>query len=166
MQGWGSLGAPRPGPRMGNVVGLKTARGETSQGGPNLLHRGWIWDCGVRDSPGAALGRCLWDMRVWGRAEGGEEERKGSGRACRMCPVALGRGRVWLLPYRGAETGVEGTAGHRVEGTGLCAGTSGAVSPRLFTGGLGILPALPLVPVKRIIPLAGRQHPVHGAESL
>lgn len=83
-----------------------------------------------------------------------------------MYPVALGQGRVWLLHYRGAGTGAEGTSGHRVKGTGLCAGRSGVVSPHMFTGGLGILPALPLVPVKRRIPLAGRQHPVHGAESL
>lgn len=35
----------------------------------------------------------------------------------------------------------------------------------VFTGGLGILHALPLVPVKRIIPPpAGRQHPIRCAE--
>lgn len=71
--GMGVTGCTPSWTRDGGCRGVGTARGKPSQGGTNLLLRGWIWDCEVGDSPDAPLERCLSGMRVWGSAEVGEK---------------------------------------------------------------------------------------------
>lgn len=62
--GMGVTGCTPSWTKDGGCHGVRTARGKPCEGGTSLLHRGWIWDCEVGDSPGAPLERCLLDMRV------------------------------------------------------------------------------------------------------
>lgn len=88
VRGWGSLGAPCPGPRMGDAMrlGLQGER-PAKKGQPCSIVAGFgIVEWGTAPVPpwrGAWL-----DVRVWGCAEGGEERGKGRGRTCRRCPGA------------------------------------------------------------------------------
>jgi len=110
--GMGVTGCSPSWTKDGGCHGAGTVKGKPTQGGTSWLHCGWIRVGEVGDSPSAPPERCLSVVRVRGSAEGGEERGKGGGRTCQRCPGALGQGRVWLLPCRGAGKGAEGTSGH------------------------------------------------------